>query len=877
VTSPRWARWLLRLVAGPDAPWLLADLDEEFESLAAERGVRLARRWYRKQVLGSVPPLLRRRFHRPSPHPRVPMAIGLDFRFALRRARRTPLTTLAVILTIAIGIGATSAVYSVVRGVLLKALPFPDPDRLVRLITEVPAQPVDLPSDSWMDLQDWRRQSRSYEALGGIWEGGTTRTLTLDDRVERVIIAAVTEGMDRVLDIRLLAGRSLAPNEYLADGPRAILISAGFWRSQFGNDPAAIGATLVVADTPRTVVGVLDDAGSEFPVPDAAVWVPVAPRPGSWMAGSRARWMAIYGRLRDGVTAEQARAELQTLLDRGQPAQAGAQRRAARIVPLVSYLTGPVRPVLLLLTAAVIVALIVACANIAILVMAQAESRVRELAVRSALGGSRQRLNRLLAVETLLTTGTGGILGLLIPRPLVDVFLKFYPGRLVRGQEIAIDSPVLAAATLATLCACLAISWPTSRRARRLNLSGDLKQGVASAGAGRGSVRQSLVVLQVALSVALVTGAWLLVRSFAAVAGVDPGFDHEHVVYATLGASPNRHPGDRIPAVYREMAGRMATVPGVQQAATVNYLPLPNTVAGWGSNAARPDRPGQEYLVQYRHITGSYLETLGLPLRRGRALGEGDRSSTQRVALVNEQFVNDVFPEEDPLGRQFQLQGQTFEVVGVVGDMRYWGLNRPVSAEVYVPLSQAFSVEAPQFFASQALVVRSTLDPVDLSARIRETVRGIDPWMSIGTIEPLAARVDRALAPERFRAMLVGGLGLLALLLSGLGIYAVMAYTVARRTREIGIRVALGAPVAAVRRRVMAEALRLAGLGAFLGLPLAWIGSRVVRGFLVGVSHDDPAALILVAGMFFALAALAASGPARRASRIEPLEAIRAE
>lgn len=873
---PRWASRLLGWAAGPDARWLLADLEEEFELLRMERGPAAARHWYAAQALRSIGPLLRRRSLRPSSPRKAPMALGLDVRFALRRARRTPLVTTAIVVTIALGIGATTAVYSVVRGVLLKALPYPDPDRIVRVMTINPARPGDLPSETWLDLQAWHREAGSFEAMGGLWEGGTMRTITFDDRVQRFPVTAVTAGFADVLRMTLLAGRTFTDAEFHPDGPRAVVLGATFWRTQLGADPGVVGRTIVVADTVREIIGVLDNEGSEFPSPSTAMWMPVAPRPGHWMAGGRSRWIAVYARLRPGVTAEAARAELQVLADRS-PREPDQPVRVARVTPLVSYLTGPVRPVLLLLSAAVVVALIVACANVAILLMAQAEARVRELAVRSALGGSRRRINRLLAIETMVTAGVGGLLGVALARPLVDLFLRFYPGRLVRAQDISIDPMVLAGAIAAVAIACVAVSWPGARRARRVNLVSDLKDGAGAATAGRAGFRGVLVVLQLAMSVALVSGGLLLVRSFTAIARVDPGFEPRDLSYAILSASPARHPGDRIPELYAEIVERVRALPGVEHAAAVNYLPLPTSVVGWGSNAERTDRPGVEYEIQYRHVTAEYLESMRLPLRRGRPLSAADGKAAPRVALVNETFVAQAFPGEDPLGRTFNLQGQTWEIVGVVGDMRYWGLAKPVMGEIYAPLSQAFSQQAPQFFAGQNLLVRSSHDPVALDAMVREAVRAVDPTMAVGGMTSMAERVDRALAPERFRAMLVGGLGLLALILSGLGIYAVMTWTVARRTREIGIRLALGAPAGRVRGEVLRSALRLTVAGAVLGVPLALAGTRLIRGFLIEVQPDDPITLIGVTVGFLALALFAALVPARRASRVNPLAAIRSE
>lgn len=873
---PRLARLLLHRLALPDdRPFIVDDLDEEFMDRVKDRGPFSTRAWYVSQVMLSLPSLVRLRLSHRDPHRiRTPMFpdFGSDLRDALRRARRNPLSAAAIILISALGIGASTAVYTVVHAVLMTPLPFAGSERVVRIENMVPRLANEasyLPSDTWTDFLAWRERARSFEVLAGLWEGGTMRAFTLAEETTSLPVAIVTEGFDNLLGVRPLIGRSFVVDEYRFGGPHVMALSEQMWRTRFGADSGVVGRTIVVSDAPRLVVGVFPDA-NDFPGPVAA-WIPLAPVPETSMARGRMSFLALHGRLRPGVTVDQARAEMQSLI--AETATTDAQReRVARVTLLSEKLTGPVRPVLLLLTAVVAVTLLVAAGNVALLLLAQAEARSRELSIRLSLGSALSRLARKLAVESVLLAGIGGALGLLLAKVLVSKLVAFYPGRLARADDISIGPPVMLVAAAMTIVVGLVAAWPLLRRLRSADLATGLREGTVSASPAALRVRRTLMIGQLAFAVAMVTSGGMLVRTFVNLLRVNPGFDATGVGYISVSSSVVRYP-DRAVLLGRLQRAQEVVrgLPGVTEVASVTYLPLPSRIIGYGTRMMRADDPAQrEYSIQFRHMSPEYVDVMRIPVRQGRSLTASDDATGADVALINETLARSAFPAGNALGRAITVQSRTYTVVGILGDMKYWGLAQPVIGEVYVSASQSS-------LSFRSIVFKSTVDPAIVGAAARAAIRAADETIVVSQSGRLADRVAAASAPERFRALLVGSLAILAFILAGFGLYAVSAHAVAMRSREIGIRVALGATGGRVRRSVLRDTFVLGASGTAIGLALAWAASRGLTAFLTDVSGFDLMIGGTAAGLFLVLSLIAAALPAVRASRVDPLIAMRSE
>lgn len=873
---PRWARALLDRFAPPDdREFIVGDLDDEFHHRAGSIGRWRASWWYTWQVTLSLPALMRapRTYAERQRRIPPPMFSGLrsDIGDAIRRARRAPLSAATVVLISALGIGASTAVYSVVHGVLLAPLPFPGSERVVRIENRQPLLANEssyLPSDNWVEFLSWRERAKSYEVFAGLWEGGTTRAFTLADETSSFPVAIVTERFDQLLGVRPLLGRSLQSEDFAVEGSRVIALTERFWLTRFGGDSSIVGRVITVADTMRVVIGVLSDA-NDYPGPVAA-WIPLAPVPGTSVARGRTQMLALFGRLRPGTTPEQARSEMQSLI--GETSQSELQKsRVARVIPLSEVLTGSVRPVLLLLSAVVGVTLLVAAGNIALLLLTQAESRTRELAIRLSLGSELPRLARKLVVESLMLAAAGGVLGIVIARWLTRMMIAFYPGRFVRAQDVNIGLPVVLLVAGITIVVGLAGAWPLLRRLRKADLVTGLREGAGGESPRAARVRGALVVGQLAFAVALVAGGGQLARTFVNLLRVNPGFDSRGVGYVNVSASPARYPDRNVLLGHLDRAEDVVrALPGVTSAASVSYLPLPSRVVGWGTQATRPDDvTSQEFAIQFRQMSPGYLSVMGIPLLRGRDLAATDDGSSEPVAIINETLAKAAFPSVDPMGHQIAVQTTAYRIVGIVGDMRYWGLGKPVVGEVFVTPVQS---SALQF---RSIVFKSSADLNAVIAAARPAIRAADPTLVISSAGTLADRVEAASAPERFRAMLVGSLALLAVVLAGLGLFAVSAHAVAKRVREIGIRMALGATQHRVRASVLRDTLMLGVSGTAIGLGLAWAGSQGLRAFVPDVAAFDVAMGGMVAALFLFVSLASAAVPASAASSVDPIVAIR--
>jgi putative ABC transport system permease protein len=883
VGPPRLARWLLGRAASPaDRPFLLGDAEEEMQDVARRRGDGAARRWYWRQAIASIVPLLRRRLSAGG-HPTLPdrpsdpmwREYAQDLRYAARLARRSPLMTTAVIATMALGIGSITAVFGVVQGVLLQPLPFAASERVVRIGTVVRNGNV-APTVAYPDIQDYERLARGFDAFGRVSQDEMTLVPPGGEPV-RLFVGRIDEGYQQVFAFRPTMGRLLSPSEMAYGAPGAVLLTHRTWIGRFGGDPRIVGKTIVLDDEPHTVVGVLP--ASDFGYPSAALdaYTPLAIAPKSWMRNRGALWLGAVARVKPGVTLAQARAELVAIGDgiaRANPdANAGL---SAHVISLREAMVGPVRDMLALLAGAVAAILLVACANIGNLLLGRAHTRTREFAVRAALGGSTARVRRQVLTESIGLAAIGGALALAIVPLLMRGLLALYPGTLPRHEELRVDLVVVGLAIAAALLAGLLAGLPAARRAGALDLTRDLRDGGRSGGTrAQAKLSGALVVAQVAVSVMLVFSAALLGRTFLRVARNDPGFDPRGLVSFSLAPSAARYASpDQVRQLYASLHAAIGAIPGVKTVASTTQLPFAGGT--FNDTFVREDKGDQgprNPMASVAMVTPALFPALGISMVRGRTLTERDDERAPRVVVINERLAERVFPGEDPVGKRIEWQGVAhWEIVGVARATRQWNLATDPEPVLYAPAS-VFGAGARARF----VVVKTTVPPERVTAAIRRAVSRVDATLSINDLSTMEARVAASLAPERFRATLGGALGSLALVLATLGLYAVVAYTVVRRTREIGIRMALGEDAGRVQRGVLLGALRLGAAGTAIGAMLALGAGGWLSSFLVGVGARDAGLLAAVSAVLLAVAALAAYLPARRASRVDPVVALRGE
>ncbi|WP_223635962.1 ABC transporter permease [Corallococcus sp. EGB] len=804
-----------------------------------------------------------------------------DLSLALRRLRRDPLFTLVAVATLALGLGANVAIFSVVHAVLLRPLPMRDDARLVRLFSVGRQGPG---PTSPPDLLDLREQTRAFEGLVGV---APARVTLGADGAEpspmKVQTAIVTADFFQVLGPRAQLGRALQPGDDAPGAPQVAVLSHALWQRRFGGSPDVLGrAVNLGGPLPWTVVGVMEP-GFDFPS-HAELWTPMVRDESMTKPEARgAHWLEVYGRLGPGVSLARARADAsavaRSLAARYPATNAGM---GASVESLRDVLLGQVRPSLWLLLGAVGLVLLMACANLMHLLLARAASREGETSIRLALGASRGRIARELLVESALLSALGGVTGLLAALWALDALAAFGPQDIPRIDEVSLDGAVLAftagLSVFTTLLFGLVPAWQTSRveLARVLRTVGEGAGGAAH----HHRTRAALIVAETALAVLLLVSAGLLLRSFVHLRRVDPGFQPEGVLTVKLDLPPYRYAiGSAAPAAFYDgLLERLRALPGVSTAGAVNALPLEGkrwTLAV--RDPRRPVAPGTEaWQASIRIVTPGALEALRVPVLRGRGLLPEDRGAGGRAVLINAEAARRFWPGEDPLGRGLEtdmdLGNGAFggRVVGVVENLAAEGLAAPAAPEVYVPYEQARSTE-------MTLVLRTSGEPLGLAQAVRAEVRGLDANLAVGSVRTLSSVVDGTVAPLRFYLLLASLFAGVALVLAAVGLYGVVAYAVVQRTRELGIRMALGARAEQLLGMVLSQYLRLTAVGLVLGLGLAWGASRALSHLLNGVGPTDPLTYGLVVTVLGAVAFLAALLPARRAAHVPPAVVLRAE
>ena len=795
----------------------------------------------------------------------------LDTRYALRQLIKSPGFAIVAILTLAVGIGGTSAMFSVINGVLLRPLPYPESDRLVRINEMLPrfGRFAVAPAS----FLDWRQQSSTFERMIA-YNSGAGATLTDASSAERLTSASVSWDVFETLRVQPMLGRGFRQDEDLPGRARVVVLSHGLWERRFAGDPTILGRSITLNGEPTTVVGVMP-ADFYFPSRQTELWLPVALNPANASRGGH--FLGVIARLKPGITIEQAGTEMKTIAERlsAQYPEAGSNE-SAEVIGLHQQVIGNVESALFTLMAAVAVVVLIACANVANLLLVRASVRAREIAIRTALGAARRRLVRQMLAESLVLSCAGGALGTLLAYYAIAPIRTLSAGSIPRVAEVSIDTNVLLFAAALSLATGLLFGIAPAWQAARSGVSDVLKEGGRSSG-GRlsGWVRSSLLVIEVALSIVLLVGATLLLRSFARVTSVDPGFQADRVLSFRV-ALPNISYRDRQhrAAFFDALLARLDEHPQITAAGMTQTLPMRGDYYLSFVVRGRPTaKPGEELSASYRVISPGYFQALGVPLLRGRAFTTRDVDKAPLVAIVDEKFVDQHFPGQDPIGQAIDIGNGNegfHEIVGVTGNVRYAGLASDPAPTMYVPFGQ-------DAFSAMTVVLRTPGDPAHLSTAARQAVREIDPALPAFGITPLREIVGDSVAERRFSMLLLGAFAIVAVFLAAVGLYGVVAYSVSQRTQEIGLRMAIGAQARDVLTMILGGGMRLAAIGVAIGLAGALALSRLLRTLLFGVQPMDPASYLLTAAILTIVAALACYLPARRATRVDPIVALRNE
>ena len=807
-----------------------------------------------------------------------------DLRYAIRTLAREPGFTLVALVTLALGIGANTAIFSIVNAVLLRPLPYHEPERVVLLWSHWTNW-----TKTWVsepELADYQ-QARSLEHVAGF--SSTSFNLTGGPGSEplRVLAAQVQAPMFDALGAKPLIGRVFSADEDRPGRERVVLLTEGLWRSRFGSDPSIVGRTIDLDAVAYTVVGVLP-ASLRLPLDYATrtftqIWVPLALGPVDPQERGNHGINAL-GRLEPGVTLPQAQAEIDTITRgfRRQYDDLYDETFGLTLVPAPIEVFGDIRPALMILLLAVGAVLLIACANVANLLLARSESRQKEIAVRVALGAGRHRIVRQLLTESMALSVVGGAAGIALAYALTQGLVALDPLKIPRVQDIALDGRVLAFTAAISALTGVLFGIVPALQSSRADLQSVLKEGGRDSRVGAGWLRRVLVTSEIAASVVLVAAAMLLARSFARLLDVDAGFNPAHVL--TLRTSlPNATYTDSAAMVraYAEVGRRLRESPGVQAAGAVTGLPMASTRGDWGIRIeGRPMDPREGLAADWQVVTPGYFEALGTPLRGGRTFTDADTASSLPVIVVNETMAKKYWPGVDPVGRRMTM-GSTdrwITVVGVVADIHHRGLDMEPRPEMYRPHTQ-FRYGGADAPAVQMMTwaVRTTDDPRAAVSYARAAVSAVDARLGISDVATMDAVVADSTSDRRLNMLLFVLLGTLALALATVGVYGVVAYSVSQRTHEIGVRMAIGARPNDVVRLMLGEGGRLAVAGVVSGSLIALAAARLIRGLLFEVSATDPLTFVAVAGGLLAVALLASYIPARRATRVDPMIALRGE
>ena len=810
-------------------------------------------------------------------------ALFKDIRYATRSLFKHPGFTAIAVVTLALGIGANTAMFSVINAVLLRPLPYRDPARLVTIWEESPERGLYQMPVSLANLRDWVDQNQTFEQISAYTF--TDLNLTGTGEPARLGTVRTSANLFSLVGVAPLLGRPFLPEEDKEGANRVVILGHALWQSRFGSDAGIVGKSLTLNNQSHTVVGVLS-ANSQFPVgfgymgqvlnDPVDLYVPLAASSEEAQRGSYS-FFAI-GRLKPGVTFEQARADMTTIEKRLEQQYPGGNTGIGiSLVPTQEQTVKEIRPALLVLLGAVAFMLLIACANIANLLLARAASRQKEIAIRTALGAGRLRVLRLLLTESLILSLAGGGLGLLIAVWGAEALMAVAPENIPRLNEVGFDARVFGFTLAVSLVTGIIFGLVPGVQAGKPDLNEALKEGTrGSMGSAAGKrTRSILVAVEIALPLVLLVGAGLMIKSFIKLRQTNPGFNPENVLAVNLSLSDYRYPEDRQQgAFFQEALERIHSLPGVQSAGATTALPM--TLSMSGSDFRIEGRPepeaGKEMIINKSSVSPGYFRTLGVPLMKGRDFSDRDNSDAPKAAIINNDLARIYFSHEDPIGKRitFDDGGSWISIVGVTGDVKQRGLDSSAKPEVYFPYLQ---VAAP----TMSIVVRSASEPVGLTAAVKTQIQMIDKDLPLDDAQTMQQILADSNSGRRFNMLLLTVFAVVALVLAVVGIYGVMSYTVTQRTHEIGIRVAIGAQSRDVFRMVIGQGMILAMIGIAFGLLGAFALTRLMTTMLFGVEPTDPATFVTIAVLLTAVALVACYIPGRRATKVDPLVALRYE
>ena len=802
--------------------------------------------------------------------------LGQDFRYATRALRAAPGFTAVALLTLALGIGANTAIFSLVRGVLLEPLPFAAADRIVRVWHSQPSNGVERGPTSEPDFLDWQRGSQRAASMGGYFflDGLSGADLTGQGAPERISSALVTDGFFQTLGTHAMVGRTFEPDHHVNGRNQVVVLSHGMWLRRFGSDPGIVGRSISLNGQPFEVIGIMPP-GFTYPADRTLdAWIPLSFFGPDAIGRSRgSRFMQVIARLKPGATEAQLHEELSGIAARVAEQYPENQGwNAVNTMSLRDSIFGEVRRPLVVLMVAVALLQLIACVNLASLLLARATGRQRELAVRAAIGAGRGRIARQLLTESMVLAVAGEALGVLLALVAVRALAAAGAAQLPRAAEIGIDGWVLAFTVAVSVLSGLIFGLVPTVKASVANLQGMLRaDGRGTVGGAGQRLRSGLVIVEVALAVVLVVGAGLATKSFARLLAVSPGWNSENALVVMMSVGDRFATQDARRGYYVGVLDAIRAIPGVQAAGAIRDLPLRGN--GEMVHVSAPERPvpaDQGVATQFHQVSTDYFKAMGTPLKAGRAFELTDRAGAPFVVMINEELATRLWPGERPEGKQIRIGNDNLPVIGVVGNMRQRGLTEPVDPTMYVHALQNFR-------SRMSIVVRTTGDPLDYADRVKQAIWSLNGEQTITYVSTLESVLGAAVARPRLLAWLLAAFGAMGLVLGALGIFGVLAYAVNQRRQEIGVRMALGASPRSVLGMVVGQGMRLAGIGVVAGVLGAVMLTRYMQSVLFGIGASDAATFVQVILVLLGAALLASWLPARRALRIDPVNALRAD
>ncbi|HEV7747773.1 MAG TPA: ABC transporter permease [Pyrinomonadaceae bacterium] len=812
-----------------------------------------------------------------------------DIRYGVRGLLKRPGFTVVAIITLALGIGANTAIFSVVNAVVLRPLPYAEPDRLVTLWETMPGS--DQRSVAPGNFDDWRTHNKTFQDLAAT--NFANFNLTSDGEPDRIDGATITSNLMSVLGVNAQLGRTFQVEDDQHQDRNVVLISDNLWRRRFAADPNVVGRNITLDEMPHTIVGVMR-AGFQFPS-RSDLWVLGRNRgavpmslisqvpDNDWVHERDAHFIRVIGRLKAGVSLSQAQSDIAAIAHKAeQDFPKSNSGLGSNLVPLHTQVIGDVRSMLFILLGAVGFVLLIACTNVANLMLARASQRDREIAIRTAVGASRLRLIRQLLTESLLLSIVGGLAGLLVSIWAVAVFVKLSPGDIPRLSEASVDFRLLGFTLLVSLVTGLGFGLLPAFQATRTNLNTALKEGgtKATEGRQRRGARNVLVATEIALAQILLVGAALLAISYVRVTQINPGFNPDRVLTAKIAPSNKKYPDAKSrSAFYSTVLERLQNLPGVESAGMVMSLPLSGSSMNRGFRVeGRPEaRSDENVTMDFQVVSPNYFSTLEIPVKRGRGLSATDTENTERVIVINETMARVYWQNEDPVGKRLAIGESSKDtswrtIVGVVADNRHASLSEAPVPTAFIAYRQDL-----ESWPRMGFVIKSQTTAASLTSVVRAELAGIDRAQPVYAIEPMDNLLRTSVAQRRFVMLLLGSLAAIALVLAMIGVYGVISFSVSERTQEIGIRMALGARAFDVLRMVLGQGMRVAVVGIAIGLAAAFALTRLLASMLFEVSATDPRTFAIVAAMLAGIALLACYLPARRATKVDPLVALRYE